>query len=140
MAAFFSNGASDGQLPQISDEGGATYKAKYLWEDEISISEDKSPREALADWMVSPSNPNFASTAVNRIWQHLCGRGIVAEVDDLDQVIKEERTVLDQLGKMFAESGYNMRWLIEGICKSDFYQRIVCRLMYLKTPNSHCGH
>lgn len=124
MAAFFSNATADGQLPQISDEAGVRYKAKYLWAKEITIPEDKSPREALADWLVSPVNPNFASTAVNRIWQHLCGRGIVAAVDDLDQVTAEERAVLDELGKMFAESGYNMRWLIEGICKSKFYQRV----------------
>lgn len=124
MAAFFSNGTANGAVPQISDEGGATYKAKVLWTDGITIPADKSPREALADWLVSPENPNFASTAVNRIWQHLCGRGIVAAVDDLDQVGDEERAVLDELGVMFAESGYNMRWLIEGICKSKFYQRV----------------
>jgi hypothetical protein len=124
MAAFFANATESGQLPQISDEAGATYKAKFLWSDEITIPDDKSPREVLADWVVSPDNPNFASTAVNRIWQHLCGRGLVASVDDLDQVSPEERAVLDELGKMFAESGYNMRWLIEGICKSKFYQRV----------------
>jgi hypothetical protein len=124
MAAFFSNGTANGTVPQISDEGGVSYKAKVLWKDEITIPEEKSPRQALADWMVAPVNPNFASTAVNRIWQHLCGRGIVAAVDDLDQVGEEERAVLDELGVMFAESGYNMRWLIEGICKSKFYQRI----------------
>ncbi|MEX0820450.1 MAG: DUF1549 domain-containing protein [Pirellulaceae bacterium] len=124
MAAFFSNATADGQLPQIRDEGGATYQAKFLWDKEITIPEDKSAREALADWLVSPTNPNFASTAVNRIWQHLCGRGIVPAADDLDQVRDDERAVLDELGRMFAESGYNVRWLIEGICKSKFYQRI----------------
>jgi hypothetical protein len=124
MAAFFSNATTSGQLPQISDEAGVTYKAKFLWNESITIPDDKTPREALADWLVSPDNPNFASTAVNRIWQHLCGRGIVAAVDDLDQVTDEERAVLDALGQLFAESGYNMRWLIEGICKSKFYQRV----------------
>ena len=124
MAAFFSNSTANGTLPRISDEAGASYQAKFLWSDEISIPEDKSPREVLADWVVSPANRNFASTAVNRVWQHLCGRGIVAAVDDLDQVSDEERAVLDQLGKMFAESGYNVRWLIEGVCKSKFYQRV----------------
>lgn len=124
MAAFFGNSAANGVLPQITAEGGATYKAKFLWDKEITIPADKSPREALADWLVSPANPNFAATAVNRIWQHLCGRGIVAAVDDLDQVTKEERAVLDDLGKLFAESDFNVRWLIEGICKSKFYQRV----------------
>lgn len=124
MAAFFADATANGKVPQISDEAGTTYAAKFLWSDEIRIPEDKSPREALADWVVSPANPNFASTAVNRIWQHLCGRGIVASVDDLDQVTAEERAVLDELGTMFAESGFNVRWLIEGICKSKFYQRV----------------
>jgi mono/diheme cytochrome c family protein len=39
-------------------------------------------RAALADWMVSPSNPLTARVMVNRIWQHHFGRGIVATPSD----------------------------------------------------------
>ncbi|WP_345326665.1 DUF1549 domain-containing protein [Novipirellula rosea] len=123
MAAFFENSSRAGELPSIRDEGGVSHQAKVLW-GEVNLDRDQSARDALADWMVSPNNPNFASTAVNRIWQYLCGRGIVDAVDDLDQVSDEERQVLDELGGMFAQSGFDIRWLIEGICNSKFYQRV----------------
>lgn len=122
MAAFFGP-TTGGQIPAISDEAGNSYSARFLWGGVPEIPDDKSPREVLADWMVAPANQNFSATAVNRIWQHLCGRGLVTAVDDLDQATDEERTVLDELGGWFAESGYNVRWLIEGICKSEYYQR-----------------
>ncbi|MEX2027604.1 MAG: DUF1553 domain-containing protein, partial [Pirellulaceae bacterium] len=83
--------------------------------------------EFLADWMVAPQNPNFAATAVNRIWQYLCGRGLAGSVDDLDQVSPAERKILDELAKLFVESGHDVRSLITGICKSKVYQQAVVK-------------
>ncbi|HZL90844.1 MAG TPA: DUF1549 domain-containing protein [Pirellulaceae bacterium] len=105
------------------------FTAKLLWTEEPlkEIPANKSPREFLAEWMVSPANPNFAATAVNRIWQYLCGRGLAGSVDDLDRVSPEERKILDELAKLFVESGYDVRWLITGICKSKVYQQVVVK-------------
>jgi hypothetical protein len=105
------------------------FTAKLLWTEEPlkEIPANKSPREYLADWMVSPQNPNFAATAVNRVWQYLCGRGLAGSVDDLDRVTAEERKILDELAKLFVESGYDVRWLITGICKSNVYQQQVVK-------------
>jgi hypothetical protein len=102
-----------------------SYTAKLLWEKEPlkEIPANKSSRELLADWMVSKDNPNFAATAVNRVWQYLCGRGLAGSVDNLDQVSPQERKILDDLAKLFVESGYDVRWLITGICKSKVYQQ-----------------
>jgi hypothetical protein len=104
---------------------GLTYTAKLLWSIEPlkEIPAGKSPREVLADWMTSPDNPNFAATAVNRLWQYLCGRGLAGSVDDLDRVSAGERRVLDELAELFVESGYDMRWLTTGICQSHTYQQ-----------------
>jgi hypothetical protein len=106
-----------------------TYPAKLLWSEEPlkEIPAEKSAPELLADWMVSPENPNFAATAVNRTWQYLCGRGLVGSVEDLDQVTPEERKILDELANLFRESGYDLYWLITGICKSKVYQQGVFR-------------
>ncbi|MBC7852040.1 MAG: DUF1549 domain-containing protein [Pirellulaceae bacterium] len=102
-----------------------SYTAKLLWEKEPlkEVPANKSSRELLADWMVSKDNPNFAATAVNRVWQYLCGRGLAGSVDNLDQVSPQERKILDDLAKLFVESGYDVRWLITGICKSKVYQQ-----------------
>ena len=43
----------------------------------------QDPREVFADWLISPGNPWFARSAVNRIWYWLLGRGIVHEPDDI---------------------------------------------------------
>lgn len=41
-----------------------------------------SGREVIADLITSPTNPLTARVWVNRVWQHLFGRGLVATVDD----------------------------------------------------------
>jgi hypothetical protein len=130
MAALLGAGAvsQDAPLPAPTikpDTEDVAYQAKLLWSDEPleEIPAGKSPREVLADWLVSPENPNFAATAVNRTWQYLCGRGLVGSVDDLDQVSDEERKVLDELAKLFIDSGYDVAWLITGISKSKVYQQ-----------------
>jgi hypothetical protein len=51
------------------------------------------------------------------------GRGMTDSVDDLDQATEAERRILDELATKFVESGYDLRWLIAGICKSKVYQR-----------------
>lgn len=107
------------------DGNNVTYPAKLLWTNEPlkEIPADRSPREMLADWLASAENPNFAATAVNRTWQYLCGRGLAGSVDELDRVTKPEREVLDELAKLFVESGYDFRWLVTGICQSKTYQQ-----------------
>ena len=140
MAAFF-NGTQVGRMPnqlnqpqsaELNDDTatgsvvfeGKTYSAKALWEAEpVSLRKDQRPRDALADWMVSPDNPTFSANAVNRVWQLLLGRGLVSEVDDLDLATDEERgLVLNDLAELFEDSGYDLHWLIAGICKSQVYQ------------------
>ncbi|GIS63318.1 MAG: hypothetical protein CM1200mP2_55430 [Planctomycetaceae bacterium] len=43
---------------------------------------DADRRVAFAGWLTARGNPFFARAAVNRIWAHLFGRGIVDPVDD----------------------------------------------------------
>ncbi len=99
------------------------YAATYLRGDPAEIPKTKLPREVLARWMTSSDSRDFAATAVNRVWQHLCGRGLVADVDNLDLATPEQRgDILDQLAQKFADSGYDLRWLMSGICRSRVYQ------------------
>ncbi len=134
VAAMFNGTPSPKDMPGAAptikpQDEEVQYVAKLLWENEPlkEIPAEKSPREVLADWLVSPENPNFAATAVNRVWQYLCGRGLAGAVDELDRVTVEERKILDELAELFKASGHDLRWLITGICKSKVYQQQVVR-------------
>lgn len=109
MAAFFAgikNGAiNDSVAATIRPENSTVeYTAAFLTGEPAKISRDKTPRETLADWMVSPNNAMFAATAVNRVWQHLLGRGMTDSVDDLDKASPAERKILDDLAKLFVDA------------------------------------
>jgi hypothetical protein len=135
LAAMFTGGPSPKDMPGAApmikpQDEEVQYTAKLLWSAEPlkQIPAEKSPREVLADWLVSPENPNFAATAVNRVWQYLCGRGLSGPVDELDLIDDpSERKVLDELAELFKASGHDLRWLITGICKSKVYQQQVVR-------------
>ncbi|HEY3969239.1 MAG TPA: DUF1549 domain-containing protein [Planctomycetaceae bacterium] len=140
MAAFF---ASAPMTPQPNAQGDLkaedtkvttikpmdsekVYTVRFLWADDAAqVPKDKTPRQLLADWLVSKNNPNFAATAVNRVWQQFCGQGLIPHVDDLDQATPKQRSVvLDDLARQFVEAEFDLQWLIEGICKSRVYQRL----------------
>lgn len=128
MAAFFAgvkNGAvADVAVAKIRPQNGLEdYTATYLGGGPANVPAGKTPRQALADWMVSRENSQFAATAVNRVWQQLVGRGLTDSVDDLDLASAEEREILDELAGLFVDSGFDLRWLMTGICKSRTYQR-----------------
>lgn len=128
MAAFFAgtqagNGLTETSSAGITGEDGRHYDPTFLGGDEAKISDGKLPRQVLAEWMTATDNRNFAATAVNRVWQHLLGRGLISPVDDLDLASPEERAlVLDDLAARFVAAKFDMRWLIQGICRSRFYQ------------------
>jgi hypothetical protein len=102
-----------------------TFAARYLWTNvgAAEIPSGKPPRQAFSEWLTSRDNPHFAATAVNRIWEYLCGDGLTASVNELDQATLKQRAVLlDGLAERFAASGFDLRWLMRGICCSGYYQ------------------
>lgn len=132
LAAFYSDlAAGNGNVTESSSVKAGmiqyenvSYDAKYLWSDAPLERTSVALRSRLGEWMASRSNPNFAATAVNRFWQHLVGRGLVADVENLDQASPEARRFADEFGEKFAEDGYHVRRLIAAICKSDWYQAV----------------
>lgn len=136
MAAFFAsisrdgnpNGAvNDSKVTKIKPmESTKEYEVRFLWSEEpAKIPDNRVPREVLADWMVARENRNFSATAVNRVWQQLCGVGLIPQVDDLDQVSSKQRgEMLDELARRFADAEFDVNWLVQGICKSKAYQRV----------------
>jgi hypothetical protein len=131
LAAFFAGtGSTRGQVddrPVLTItpmNSSKEYSAQFLDGTAPTFPKGRSPRAVLADWLATPENRFFAANVVGRVWRDLCGNGLVSSVDDLDSVDPEERKlILDELAAKFAASGFNMRWLVEGICLSKAYQR-----------------
>jgi hypothetical protein len=132
LAAFFAGtGKSPGTVTDVflttitATDGNKQYDAKFLEGPAPEFPAARSPRTVLADWLATPQNRYFAANIVNRVWQDLCGTGLVSTVDDLDTLDPEERKlILDELAEKFATSGFDLRWLVEGICLSKTYQRV----------------
>jgi hypothetical protein len=89
-----------------------------------AIADKESGRAELAQWISSPANPLTARVAVNRIWLHLFGRGIVPTVDDFG-ITGEKPThpeLLDHLAVRFMDGGWSVKKLIRAIMLSRTYR------------------
>ena len=85
-------------------------------------------REILADWLASPQNPYFATSAANRVWHHFFGIGIVEPVDD-NRVSNPPSNpeLLRALGDRLTAYRYDFKRLVRDICASQAYQRATRR-------------
>ena len=84
---------------------------------------DGSRREQLAAWITHPQNSHFSQATANRIWAHLFGRGIVDPVDDMgghNEAVSPQ--LLNQLGRYFVQSDFDVRSLMRVILNSRAYQ------------------
>ncbi|MEM9644434.1 MAG: DUF1549 and DUF1553 domain-containing protein [Planctomycetota bacterium] len=80
-------------------------------------------RFALADRWASSENPLFARVAVNRLWHHVFGRGIVSSCDNFG-VLGEQPThpdLLDHLADDFADSGWSTKRSLRRMLVSRVY-------------------
>jgi hypothetical protein len=84
-----------------------------------------SGRLALAQQLVDPSNPLVARVAVNRLWHHLLGRGIVPTTDDFGVlgIRPTHPELLDVLAEEFVQSGWSIKTMIRSICLSSVYRQ-----------------
>ena len=84
--------------------------------------EASSGRAALAQQMLQ--SPLAARVAVNRIWHHLFGRGIVPSVDNLGVLgqAPSHPDLLDHLANQFVNEGWSTKKLIKSLLLSRTYQ------------------
>ena len=85
----------------------------------------KPDRLDLAHWIVSPENPLTARVAMNQMWQHLFGRGIVNTPEDFGT--RGERPshpeLLDWLANEFQANGWSRKRMIRLIVTSATYRQ-----------------
>lgn len=128
FAAFFARTQREGVRVFIADRGevqhpktGKDVAPRVLAG--APAAPDGDRRAALAAWVTAPRNPHFARAAVNRVWRHLVGRGIVEPVDDLRVTNPPANpALLDALAADFVAGGYDLRRLIRTIVESRTYQ------------------
>jgi len=98
--------------------------ARFLDGTEPKWDSGVSSRGRLAEWVTSANNPYFARNAVNRLWAHFFGRGIVEPLDELGRQTEPlHAELLDALARQFVTSGYDVRSMLRTITASDAYQR-----------------
>lgn len=79
----------------------------------------------LAHWIVNAENPLTARVAVNHIWSHLFGEGIVSTLDDFGTQGSppSHPELLDWLAVKFVELGWDRKQLIKTIVMSATYRQ-----------------
>lgn len=139
-AAFFAGveRQGDGVFAPISEAAGRheiapaagkkPVPALFLDDTDLKWKSGVSPRVPLADWVTARANPFFARATVNRVWGQFFGHGLVDPVDDFrDDNPPTHPELLDELAGAFADSGFDLRFLVRAICRTRAYQRTSAR-------------
>lgn len=91
----------------------------------IQPKQNQPTRMDLAHWLTSPDNPLTSRVAVNRVWQHLFGEGIVRTPNDFgvrgDKPTHPE--LLDWLAHHYMRIGWSQKDLIKFIMMSSTYKQ-----------------
>lgn len=100
-----------------------TVRAAFLDDSPTGWKAGTNSRQAIADWMTSPTNRRFSEAIVNRVWGHLFGRGLVHPVDDFyDGNPASHPAVLSLLADEFVKHDFDLKFLLRAITCSQTYQ------------------
>ncbi len=102
---------------------GQVLAPRFLGGPVAAVGPHEDRRAVFARWLVGRDNPFFARAAVNRIWYHLFGQGIVDPVDDLRVTNPPSNDeLLDALSVDFVRHGFDRKHLIRTVLRSRTYQ------------------
>ncbi|MDG1897105.1 MAG: DUF1553 domain-containing protein [Fuerstiella sp.] len=93
--------------------------------DEFPIPVEQSGRMQLAQWMTHPNHPLTSRVVVNRVWQHLFGRGLVESVNNFGRSgsAPTHPLLLDWMAHRFVhQHKWSVKSLIREIVLSRTYQ------------------
>ncbi len=115
-----------GEHAKKSDLVKRGFLTKIEFKDESSlINQKQSGRLELAHWIAHPKNPLTARVAVNRIWHHLFGRGIVESLDNFGVAgeLPTHPELLDHLSyKFIHDFNWSQKKMIRYLMTSRVYQ------------------
>lgn len=85
-----------------------------------------SRRVQLARLITDPRNKHFARNAVNRLWAHMMGKGIVHPVDFVHSDNPPTHPeLLELLAESFTDMNFDIREFLRQVALSDTYQRSI---------------
>ncbi|TWT37253.1 hypothetical protein KOR34_22000 [Posidoniimonas corsicana] len=119
-------GVTEHYMPDMDDPQapGSRMRAKFfLTGAETPLgSRDSFRRGELSEWITG--SPWFANAAVNRMWAELVGEPFFESIDDIGpERDPKAPEALALLSAGFADSGYDLRWLIRAVMATEAYQR-----------------
>jgi hypothetical protein len=117
-------GAEGGEKPEPKPEPKPVVVRPRLPDGKPLADGDR--RRALADWVVSRGNPRFARNVVNRAWEALFGRPLVANLDEPNPKA-DSLPALVLLAEDFAANGHDLRRLLRIIVLSRSYAQASAR-------------
>ena len=88
------------------------------------VDANESGRLQLAAWITDPQNPLTARVAVNRVWAHLFGRGIVTTLDNFGTLgaAPTHPELLDYLAGEFVRDGWSVKRLVRRLVLTEMFQ------------------
>ncbi|MBB5059447.1 mono/diheme cytochrome c family protein [Granulicella aggregans] len=129
------HGAREGDIADTSvrvrgveERHGPTVPRGFLTAFQVPGANPVNPKQSgrleLADWIASPQNPLTARVAVNHIWQHLFGQGIVSTVDNfgIKGDVPSNPQLLDYLAAEYIREGWSTKRMIRNIVLTHAYR------------------
>lgn len=97
--------------------------ARFLDETQPRWKYNVGARATLAEWLTAGGNPYFARAAVNRLWAHFFGLGLVEPVDDFrTDNPPSHPELLGELAGQFVSHRFDLHYLLRSITASRAYQ------------------
>jgi hypothetical protein len=97
--------------------------AKFLDGKEPKFEEGGDPRAVLADWITAGDNPYFARAAVNYLWAHFFGLGIIDPIDEPSETNPPSHPeLLQELARQFVLNKFDLKYMMKAITASEAYQ------------------
>lgn len=94
--------------------------------DKMDLSKYETPREAFADWVVSPGNPRFTVNTVNRFWKIAFGLAQIEPVYNIPGHLDgqaQNYELLAFLEQMMKDLDYSVKDFFRVLYNTQAYQR-----------------
>ncbi|MBL8993411.1 MAG: DUF1549 domain-containing protein, partial [Spirochaetia bacterium] len=105
-------------------DAGKPVRPAVLYGKSPDAQPTETRRQSFAKWLTAPENPNFTKVIANRLWGKVFGTALIEPVNDVSEnnpAVYPE--VMDEVGKIMVELGYDMRAYIASLVMTRAYQR-----------------